>query len=119
MTPEEKEYFLTAFESFASKRRAALDAEIEFEKLKLMLELERPEAPSQAAQQESDIKTVNEAAEYMKVSPRSIYNWVESGKLIPLRAGDDLRFDKAELDEWMRRDRKNVQPTQLRVVNCR
>jgi excisionase family DNA binding protein len=45
--------------------------------------------------------TVKEAAEYMRVSPNTVYNWVQSGRLYARRAGSRLRFTTQDLDDWL------------------
>ena len=106
MKRQEREEIFTAIDEFTSKLHETLDAGNVVAKSLVMILLESCETADKATPQTSNIMTVKEAADYMKVKPGSIYNWVETGQLIPLRAGDDLRFDKTELDAWLRRDRK-------------
>ena len=119
MKRQETEEIFTAIDDLTAKLHDALDAGNVVAKSLVIALLEKCEVPGRAAPQASSIMTVKEAADYMRVKPRSIYNWVEKGQLTPLRVGDDLRFEKTELNEWMRRDRKNDRRPRLRMVNCR
>ena len=46
--------------------------------------------------------TVGEAGQYVGVQPKTLYNWVSSGKIACVKAGARcLRFDIRELDRWI------------------
>ena len=119
VTSQEREQILAAIDRLTTNLHATLDAGNLVTKALVMILLERHEAPSQHAQQVSQLMTVKEVAEFMKVSPSAVYQWVEKKDFPALRAGDDLRFDKDEVVEWMKRHRKTLQPVRLRVVNSR
>jgi len=110
---------LAALDDLRAKRHAVVDAEIAVEKLKVMIELESHETPSQAAQQCREFMTVKEVADFMRVSPNAIYQWVEKKDFPALSAGDDWRFDKQAVIEWMKRPRKKTRRGHLRMVNSR
>jgi excisionase family DNA binding protein len=46
---------------------------------------------------------MNEACEYLRVSRWTIYRMVNRGDVIPLRAGNRLRFRLSELDRYLER----------------
>lgn len=46
--------------------------------------------------------TVEEAAEIVKVRPRTILSWIAEGKLQATRPGRDYRIKRAWLEEAMR-----------------
>lgn len=51
--------------------------------------------------------TVPEAAAYLRVRPRTIYQWVWRRRIPFLRAGSAVRFRRTDLDGWLaRRNRK-------------
>lgn len=53
--------------------------------------------------------TVNEAAAYLRVQPRTIYQWVWRRRIPFLKAGAAVRFSRDELDTWLaRRNRKET-----------
>ncbi len=45
---------------------------------------------------------VNELAEFLKVNKQTIYNWVNKKEIPFVKVGDLLRFDKAEIDHWLK-----------------
>jgi len=51
------------------------------------------------------LMTLKETAEYLRVSPQTLYNWKALGKLIPAKFGG-LKYVKEELDELVRKNRK-------------
>jgi excisionase family DNA binding protein len=50
----------------------------------------------------AELLSTAEAAQYAKVSPRSIRRWLDQGKLRALHAGRELRIRRADLDQLMR-----------------
>ena len=51
--------------------------------------------------------TVKEAAEYLRISPWTLYRW-QKEKCIPvMKVGGVNRFRKRDLDEWLRRYEEN------------
>lgn len=52
--------------------------------------------------------SVQEAANVLKVSPRTIYRWVEQGSLPVYRVNEQYRFNRAELLQWATSRRMNV-----------
>lgn len=53
--------------------------------------------------------TVPEAADYLRVKPRTVYQWVWRRRIPFLKAGATVRFRRTELDEWLaRRNRKET-----------
>jgi len=49
--------------------------------------------------------TLKETAEYLRVSPQTLYNWKVIGKLVPAKFGG-LKYVKEELDDIVKRNRK-------------
>lgn len=52
------------------------------------------------------LMTINDLANYLQVTPRAIRGWINKQGLPVRYAGDDPRFDLAEVGEWMKRHRK-------------
>ena len=48
----------------------------------------------------SDVMTVREVADYLKVKDRTIYRLVASGEMPGFKVGGSWRFRKAEIDRW-------------------
>jgi len=49
--------------------------------------------------------TLKETAEYLRISPQTLYNWKAIGKLVPVKFGG-LKYVKEELDDIVKRNRK-------------
>ena len=52
--------------------------------------------------------SVTDAAQYLGLSPKTIYVWAEAAKIPAYKVGRVWRFDKAELDAFVRGDKPNV-----------
>lgn len=48
----------------------------------------------------SDIMTLEEVAEYLKLKPQTIYTWVHEKKIPAAKLGKEWRFRKSLIDEW-------------------
>ncbi len=46
------------------------------------------------------LMTLDQAAEYLGISPLTIYGWTSKKKMPFRKVGRLLRFDRAELDAW-------------------
>ncbi len=44
----------------------------------------------------------NELAKYLKLEKQTIYNWLHQKKLSGIKVGHVWRFDKKEVDKWLR-----------------
>lgn len=58
---------------------------------------------------ESPWLTKAEAAAYMRVVPRTIDRWVESGRITRYRVGTQVRFKRAELEQLPHADAPEAQ----------
>ena len=50
---------------------------------------------------ESDILTIKEVAEYLKVKEKTAYKLVAEGKIPGFKVGGSWRFRKREIEEWI------------------
>ncbi len=50
----------------------------------------------------TDVMTVSEVAEYLRVNPQTVYRKAKSGELPAVRIGRAIRFRRAELDAWLK-----------------
>lgn len=55
----------------------------------------------------SQIMTLKEVAEYLKLRERTIYKWAQKGQIPASKLGSVWRFRKAEIDTWVDKN-KNV-----------
>ena len=60
----------------------------------------------------SDVMTVTEVAEYLRVNPQTVYRKAKAGELPAVRIGRAIRFRKAELEEWMKTVSVGPRPTE-------
>ena len=50
---------------------------------------------------ESDILTIKEVAEYLKVKEKTAYKLVADGKIPGFKVGGSWRFRKQQIEEWI------------------
>lgn len=51
----------------------------------------------------SDILTITEVAEYLKIAERTLYRLAAAKKIPAFKVGGTWRFPRADLDEWIKR----------------
>ena len=51
----------------------------------------------------SDILTITEVAEYLKIAERTLYRLAAAKKIPAFKVGGTWRFQRADLDEWIKR----------------
>jgi len=54
-----------------------------------------------------ELLTAKELAEYLKLTEITIYKYVNEGKIPGFKIGSRWRFDKDQIDEWLRREGEN------------
>ena len=59
---------------------------------------------------DNDIMTVREAAEFLKITPTTVYVLVRKGKLPHKKIGGSIRFSKHLLHEWVEKGDKKAEP---------
>lgn len=55
---------------------------------------------------------VEELAKYLKLQKQTIYNWLSQRKISGIKLGGVWRFDKREVDRWLRSQSRKVKETQ-------
>ncbi|MFH1692067.1 MAG: helix-turn-helix domain-containing protein [Candidatus Omnitrophota bacterium] len=45
---------------------------------------------------------VEELADYLRLKKQTIYNWLYQSKMGGIKVGDAWRFDKKQIDEWLK-----------------
>jgi excisionase family DNA binding protein len=45
---------------------------------------------------------VDDLAKYLKLQKQTIYNWLNQKKITGIKIGGVWRFDKREIDKWLR-----------------
>ncbi|MFH1359595.1 MAG: helix-turn-helix domain-containing protein [Candidatus Omnitrophota bacterium] len=51
---------------------------------------------------------VEELAKYLKLQKQTIYNWLNQRKISGIKIGGVWRFDKKEVDKWLRSQSRNA-----------
>ncbi len=54
----------------------------------------------------NDILSLNELAEYLRVSKSTLYQLSEGGKIPSFKVGKQLRFRKNAIDKWISKEEK-------------
>ena len=55
------------------------------------------------AEPKSDILTITEVAEYLKVAERTLYRLAAAKKIPAFKVGGTWRFPRADIDQWIKR----------------
>jgi excisionase family DNA binding protein len=61
--------------------------------------------------------TVQEAARYLAVSPSTLYGWAWQRRISFVKVGRALRFDLSDLQEFIRANRVQAQPSRKSLGN--
>jgi len=51
---------------------------------------------------------IDELANYLKLKKQTIYNWLHQGKISGIKVGGVWRFDRRELDNWLKSRRRSI-----------
>jgi len=49
---------------------------------------------------DSDVMTLEEVADYLRLKPQTIYTWAQKKKIPAAKLGKEWRFKKSIIDEW-------------------
>ncbi len=49
---------------------------------------------------------VDELANYLRLKKQTIYNWLHQGKISGIKVGGVWRFDRREVDIWLKSKRR-------------
>lgn len=52
--------------------------------------------------------TIDEVAEYLRVTRRTIYRYIKQGKLPAYRVGDSWRFSDEDISEYLKNNKKST-----------
>ncbi|MFU8781115.1 MAG: helix-turn-helix domain-containing protein [Kiritimatiellia bacterium] len=56
-----------------------------------------------------ELLTLSELAAYLKIAERTAYGWVADGKLPGFKIGAAWRFDKADIQKWVEKQKAKGQ----------
>jgi excisionase family DNA binding protein len=51
---------------------------------------------------------IEELADYLRLQKQTIYNWLNQGKISGIKVGGVWRFDRKDIEEWLRSRRRSV-----------
>ena len=51
---------------------------------------------------------IEELAKYLKLQKQTIYNWLSQRKISGIKVGGVWRFDKREIDKWLKSQSRKV-----------
>jgi PTS system nitrogen regulatory IIA component len=49
----------------------------------------------------NDILTLEEVASYLRLTPQTIYKWVQENRIPAVKLGKEWRFRKSIIDRWL------------------
>ncbi len=52
------------------------------------------------------LMNIEELADYLRIQRQTIYNWLNKGKIAGIKVGGVWRFDRKEVDDWLRSKRR-------------
>ncbi len=58
--------------------------------------------------QNQEIMTIKQVAEYLKVSPRSVYKLVKEGTIPTFKIMNMWRFERSKIDRWINEKSEGV-----------
>jgi excisionase family DNA binding protein len=61
--------------------------------------------------------TLDELAEYLKLSRTKLYRMAQKGEIPASKIGAQWRFDREEIDEWMKSQRPGGTASQRREID--
>ena len=56
---------------------------------------------------------IDELADYLKLQKQTIYNWLHQGKISGIKVGGVWRFDRREVDAWLRTKRRAAKESKI------
>lgn len=54
----------------------------------------------------SRLMDLDELADYLRLQKQTIYNWLHQGKISGIKVGGVWRFDRKDVDAWLRSKRR-------------
>ncbi|HUU20062.1 MAG TPA: helix-turn-helix domain-containing protein [Sedimentisphaerales bacterium] len=52
------------------------------------------------------LMTVEDVAEYLRIKSSTVYEWASNGKLPGVKIGRLWRFERSEIEKWVRENRQ-------------
>ncbi|HTY44955.1 MAG TPA: helix-turn-helix domain-containing protein [Patescibacteria group bacterium] len=58
----------------------------------------------------SRLMDIDELADYLRLRKQTIYNWLSQRKISGIKVGGVWRFDRRDIDAWLKSRRRLSQP---------
>jgi excisionase family DNA binding protein len=55
----------------------------------------------------SRLINIDELADYLRIQKQTIYNWLNQGKITGIKVGGVWRFDRKDIDDWLKSRRRS------------
>ena len=55
----------------------------------------------------SRLINIDELADYLRIRKQTIYNWLSQSKITGIKVGGVWRFDRKDIDEWLKSRRRS------------
>ena len=56
---------------------------------------------------------IDELADYLRLRKQTIYNWLHEGKISGIKVGGVWRFDRRDIDSWLKTKRRSSKETKV------
>ena len=56
---------------------------------------------------------IDELADYLRLKRQTIYNWLNKGKISGIKVGGVWRFDRKDVDAWLKTKRRSIKETKV------
>ena len=56
---------------------------------------------------------IDELADYLRLKRQTIYNWLNQGKISGIKMGGVWRFERKEVDAWLKTKRRGIKEPKL------
>ena len=67
----------------------------------------------------SRLMDIDDLANYLKLKKQTIYNWLNQGKLAGIKIGGVWRFERKEIDAWLRSRKIAMHNQPMPQINSR
>ncbi len=54
---------------------------------------------------------IDELADYLRLKRQTLYNWLHQGKISGIKVGGVWRFDRRDIDSWLKSRRRLSKPS--------
>jgi len=58
---------------------------------------------------------IDELADYLRLRKQTIYNWLHVGKISGIKVGGVWRFDRKEIESWLKTKKRSSKETKVGV----